>query len=137
MSLFLVNEFSTFFLNANDYMAADPALKASLWYRSNGVALLASFFVARICVNSWALYHMLAVSWYELVANHGMWERVPLYVKLCAPILTTLAVGHIVINFVWFGEIVTAVKRKLGRRAHASTQPVGEGGRKKVGGKTE
>jgi hypothetical protein len=73
MSVFLLNEASTLFLNANymllmtaaaaaDGEAAAQRVRASLLYKLNGVALLCVFFVMRIVLNGALVWHMIVRS---------------------------------------------------------------------------
>lgn len=61
MALFLLNEFSTLFLNANFFMAHFDAWRSGNWYIANGVCLAAAFLMFRVLFNSLCCAHMAYV----------------------------------------------------------------------------
>jgi hypothetical protein len=99
MAVFLLNEASTPFLNANVYFAmfGGERAKASPLYKLNGFALLLSFLVARVGLNLWAVWRILWGCWRPL--QHLYWVVPPSVLAMCV-LLTALAIGHTAINLV-------------------------------------
>jgi hypothetical protein len=121
MSCFLLNEISTFGLNANFWLAA-MGPKGQL-YKLNGVALFVVFILARVVFNVYVI-SVLMLTWAKL---HIVWIRpqwpflidddIPIPGDLLAQcaLLSALACGHVVINLIWFSSLYRAVRRKLMR----------------------
>jgi len=113
MSAFLVNEVSTIFLNFNYILAVSKWWKESSWYRLNAMLLLQTFFVTRVVFNLYNVWHLLGFTWYH--TGPAMWAWASNRVRFLAVLLSSLAIGHVIINLVWFRKIVIAARRKLGR----------------------
>jgi len=117
MASFLINEASTIFYNVNYILAVDPKLKSSLAYKVNGIALGVSFLVFRVMFNTYNLYLMATHSWWKLAVERNMWATSGLNRRILCPLLSFLAIGHCLINYIWFYQIQRAVRRKLRSRA--------------------
>ena len=126
MSTFLLNEFSTLFLNINFFLAAShlPTLSpyAQYLYILNAVSLLWWFFFFRIVGNLYWLAHIFAFSWYELYllwASDSVWQM-NASIRIQCALLSILAMGHCIINLLWFGKLIRAVMRKVSKPAGAA-----------------
>mmetsp|Transcript_46073 Transcript_46073/g.74097 ORF Transcript_46073/g.74097 Transcript_46073/m.74097 type:complete len:173 (+) Transcript_46073:369-887(+) len=116
MASFLVNEASTIFYNLNHFLSIDPEWKQLWVYKANGILLAVSFLIFRIAFNGYNLYLMATHSWWNLAVKRKMWRTEPLSKKILCTTLSLLAIGHVVINFIWFAFIVRAARRKLFRK---------------------
>mmetsp|Transcript_46821 Transcript_46821/g.92143 ORF Transcript_46821/g.92143 Transcript_46821/m.92143 type:complete len:323 (-) Transcript_46821:192-1160(-) len=138
MGCFLVNELSTLFLNGNFFMACNPEWKAGLCYKLNAVALLLSFTAVRVVFNLYVTFHILTFSWGrfffawwsnlgQTFSNPAWWQRltdqfgIPLESDITYPpfafllvfCLTALAIGHVLLNLIWYMRLLVAARRKL------------------------
>jgi hypothetical protein len=122
MAGFLVNEVSTPLLNQNYFLAASPSYRDGALYKLNGVLLFVSFFLSRIAFNAFNMWHMIFFTWQTVAPVE--WPRMTALQQFLAALLTLLAAGHVIINFIWFAQLARAVARKLGRSRRDKTQPL-------------
>jgi hypothetical protein len=116
MGSFLINEASTFSLNVNFFLAVHASTKRTVWYLVNGVLLLVSFVIFRIINNFISLAHIFGYCYrYQHQILFGE-DRIESGYILVVLLLTSLAVGHVLINLIWFKSIALAVHRKLFKR---------------------
>lgn len=113
ISVLFVNEFSTIFLNIR-YMLLYAGRSHEPLYVTNGLALLASFFVCRMCMITTLVAHA-AYAWWVLAFVRGLYWTRPVSDRFLFGGLTLLLVVHYVLNIFWFLKIVEHAKRGLQR----------------------
>lgn len=105
----LVNELSTPFINRR-YTLKHQGLEESTAYLVNGMLLVVTFFVFRMVVCTAVVVH-IGAAWKQLGWAKGMLWVLPAS-HLCAlAMLSCAAIGHLVINALWFRRIVAAALR--------------------------
>ena len=113
ISVLFVNEFSTIFLNIR-YILLYAGRSHEAVYVTNGLALLVSFFLCRMCMITALVVHA-AYAWWVLAFVRGLYWTRPVSDRFLFGGLTLLLVVHYVLNIFWFLKIVAHARRGLRR----------------------